>query len=337
LPNRPTDTQVYDNELLPWLPPRIIDCHVHIALKEHCGPIPPERVASNWAMEVGAEQSWEQLKECLQELFPRQQVSVLAFGVPFREINLELNNDYVLRGLSDSANMAQGLFVTRPEWDASLVDLAMERGFVGTKPYPDLAPRSSCEPGLYDFVPEAQLEVLNSRSGILMLHLPRQGRLADLQNISELLRMHRAYPRVKIIVAHIGRSFCLPTAQNGLPHFVDCPGIYFDTSANLNPHVFSYALETIGPGRMLYGSDLPITLMRGVRECVGETYVNYTDEPYSWNVNRKSPEEEARYTYYLYEEIRALIEAVRRTGMGKDALERIMYGNAARLLRMEER
>ncbi len=51
----------------------------------------------------------------------------------------------------------------------------------------------------------------------------------------------------------------------GLPHFADDPGLYFDISANLNADVFHYALGTIGPERLLFGSDLPVTMMRGVR------------------------------------------------------------------------
>lgn len=332
MPNRPIDREVYEHELAPWLPAKIVDCHVHIALSEHCGPITPERLKGNWAIEVGVSQSWEQLRTSLELLLPRQETSVLAFGVPFREFDLERNNGYVLAGCRDQANRAFGLFVTRPEWDASVVEEAFEQGFAGVKPYPDLAPESDGEPAILDFVPRSHLEVLDRHSGILMLHLPRKGRLGDPDNIRELLDIRDSYPSIKIIVAHIGRSFCLPTAERGLPCFVEASDIYFDTSANLNADVFHYALETIGPERILYGSDLPITLMRGVREHVGEVYINYTDAHYSWNVNRKSPQEEAKYTYYLYEEIKALIEAIQRAGMGRQELERVMYGNGAGLI-----
>jgi hypothetical protein len=49
-------------------------------------------------------------------------------------------------------------------------------------------------------------------------------------------------------------------------------------------------------------------------------------------VNRKPPEVEARYTYYLYEELRALIRAVERAALGREAMHKIMYANAAKLL-----
>jgi len=330
--NTALDNAIYEQELAPWLPPRIIDCHVHVALAEHTGPISPQRRKANWAMEIDLHQSWEQLRENYRTLFPRQQVSTLAFGGVYREVDIERSNDYVLAGISDPANAAKGLYVTRPEWDAQRIAAAMARGFIGIKPYPDLAPPEIPNVSIYDFVPRAHLARLNERGGILMLHLPGDGRLGDPDNIRQILEIADAYPAIKLILPHIGRAYCLPTAQRGLPHFVGRDSIYFDLSANLNAEVFQLALETVGPERLLFGSDLPVTIMRGVREHIGERYINYTDRPYSWNVNRKRPEEEAKYTSYLYQELRALIKAVERSGLGAAAMEKVLYSNSAKLL-----
>lgn len=326
--NSDISRQIYEDEIRPWLPPRIIDCHAHVTLAHHMGPLSPERIASNWAMEVGLEQSWEQLSDNYRLLFGDLEVRALAFGGVFREVDIERNNSYVLEGLSRPELCAGALCVTRPEWNGGAVRRALERGFVGIKPYPDLAPQCTNEVSIFDFVPRAHLAALDEMGAILMLHLPRKRRLGDPDNIRELLEISDTYPRVKTIVAHIGRSFCLPTARKGLPSLAGRANMWFDTSANLNADVFAYAIETVGPDRILFGSDLPVTLMRGVREHVGEDYINYTDAPYSWNTNRKSPEEEAAYTYFLYEELRALIEAVRRTGGELDIMEMIMYSNA---------
>ena len=278
------------------------------------------------------QQSWDELRYNYSLLFPDRKVSSLAFGSVFRETDIERNNDYVLAGVKRQENRAAGLLVTRPEWDPTVISRAVRDGFSGIKPYPDLAPVESSEVSIFDFAPKEHLAALDETSGILMLHLPRAGRLADKDNIRELTEISQTYPSIKLIVAHIGRSFCLPTASKGLPSFVQAANIFFDTSANLNADVFQYALETVGPDRILFGSDLPITLMRGMREHLGDKYVNYTDAPYSWNVNRKSPSEEARYTYFLYEEIRAIITAMDRSGLGKEIAGKIFYSNSARLL-----
>ncbi|MGC8861749.1 MAG: amidohydrolase family protein [Armatimonadota bacterium] len=329
---REVDRKIYENELSPWLPPKIIDGHVHIGLSEHIGPISDERKKSNWAYEVGLSQSWEELRSNLEMLFPKQEVETLVFGIPLREVDLERNNDYVLAGVRERSNRSNGLLVTRPEWEPSVIEQALQNGFLGIKPYPDLAPSGDPEPSIYEFLPEAHLELLNRQSAILMLHLPRKGRIADPENIRELTEISRRYPGIRIIVAHIGRAFCLPTTERALPRLTGLPNVWYDMSAVLNADVLAYAIRTIGPDRLLYGSDLPITLIRGYREHVGETYINYADGNFSWNTNRKPPEVEANYTYYIYEELRALIAAAERLGLGKELVEKVMYSNAARLL-----
>lgn len=326
------DRLIYQEKICPWLPPKIIDCHVHLGLEKYCDTMSEERRAEIWAMEVGIFQSWEQLRQTYRTLFPKQEVSVLAFGSVYREVNIEECNDYVSSGLTDHRNRGQGLLVTRPEWDAHCIEEAMSNGFIGIKPYPDLAPQHSQEVSIFDFVPKSHLAVLNRLGGVMMLHLPRAERLSDPNNIKELIEINDRYPDIRLIVAHIGRSYCIETAKAGLGHFVDRPSIYFDTAANLNADVFEYALETVGQDRILFGSDLPIMLMRGVREYSCGKYTNFTNGPYSWNTNRKSKEQEAQYTYYLYEEIQSIIEAVKRLGLGIDCMEKIMYSNSANLL-----
>lgn len=326
---RALDESIYQTEIAPWLPPQIIDAHVHVSLREHFGPVSPQRYSKIWALEVGIDQPWETLRETYRCLFPDKSVWSLAFGGVYHEIDLERENRYVLQGL-DSHSRA--LYVIRPEWDPKLLEAALASGFAGAKPYPDLAPGGIEDVSIYEFLPEKHLEVLNRHSAVLMLHISRPGRIGDPRNVDEIREINDRYPNVKIILAHVGRAYCLPTAEKGLPALADRPDIYVDISANLNADVFAYALETLGIDRVLFGSDLPITGMRGVREHVGERYINFTDAPYSWNTRRKSPEEEARYTFFLYEELRALISAVRRLGLGKEAIGRVMYTNAARLL-----
>jgi uncharacterized protein len=334
--DRPIDREVYSREIAAWLPERIVDVHVHVSLPEHSGPVSAERKMLDWAMEVGIFQSWDELATSNRTLFPGKRVSSLVFGGVYREVDLDTNNAYVLRGARDPAAMSSGLYVTAPGFPEGRVRDALESGFLGIKPYPDLAPQGSLEVSIYDFLPEAHLSVLNEFGGILMLHLPRAGRLADPDNIREVNEIAERYPMVRIILPHIGRAFCLPTAERGLKLYPRSPNLLFDTSANLNADVFSYALDTLGPERVLYGSDLPITLMHGAREHVGERYVNFTDGDYSWNSNRKSPEEEATYTYFLYQQIRAMIAACEMTGLGKPGMEMMMYENGARLLGLGE-
>ena len=114
--------------------------------------------------------------------------------------------------------------------------------------------------------------------------------------------------------------------------------LVFDFSANTNAWVFARALEAVGPKRMLFGSDLPITRMRMKRICVNGTYINvvpkglYGDVSGDKNMREvEGPEAEA-LSFFMYEEIAAFLDAARQTGLGAADLEDAFYNNARRVL-----
>ena len=134
--------------------------------------------------------------------------------------------------------------------------------------------------------------------------------------------------------ARIGAdSFVWRVAEPGLAALRDCTTLYHDFAMNLNADVLELALREVGPDRLLYGSDLPVCLMRGVREYDGDAYINYSDGDYTWNTpdRRKPPEIEANYTFYLYEQLRSLKRAAARVGLGQSDVEKVMGLNARTL------
>ena len=347
------DLPFYDSELRGFLPERIYDCHVHIGLSEHLDPIAPERVAEMWALDVSPPLPTEELNSAQAMLFPGKSVRSLAFGMPIRECHLPEANAYVAKGIADNA--VDGLLVTDPTWSADVLANLLDEGwYVGLKPYPDLArgvtvahsapdaarqsrngdtPRLVQEEvGIPDFFPEAHQELADERGLIVMMHIPRRERLRDPRNQAELREIVTRHPGIKLIVAHIGRAYTMSFAEPGLRALADCPSLHYDFAANLNEDVLELALRMVGPQRLLYGSDLPITLMRGVREHVGDTYLNFTDGGYSWNKDRKPPEIEAQYTFYLYEQLLAFKRAAERVGLSAADVADVMGGNARRLV-----
>lgn len=325
-------TNVYTEKISPFLPKKIIDIHVHLGLPEFISPISKERLSLMWALEVANSFSWEELNKWFAALFPDKEMLGLVFGFPFQESDIERGNTYVLDGLKKYTGTFFGLLVTKPEDEAGRLDKAMQQGFLGIKPYPDFAPGGYGDVSIFDFLPHEHLNVLNQHKAILMLHIPRKDRLADPDNIREILQIHEKYPDIKFIVAHIGRAYCLPTAERGLPQLAQAPGLYYDFAANLNADVLEYAIDLVGADKILYGSDLPVALMKGIREHVGEKYYNFTSGDYSWNTDRKPAEIEAKYTYFIYEQLLALIKAAENFENSEEVIEKIVYTNSARLL-----
>ena len=84
---------------------------------------------------------------------------------------------------------------------------------------------------------------------------------------------------------------------------------------------------------------MPITRMRTRRIDEGGRYVNLVPRGLYGNVSgdphlrEVSGAEAERLTFFLYEELDAFRTAARAVGLGREEVEAVFYGNAARLLR----
>jgi predicted TIM-barrel fold metal-dependent hydrolase len=165
------------------------------------------------------------------------------------------------------------------------------------------------------------------------LHVPKAERLSHPDNAREVREIRRRYPNIVLVIAHLGRCYTEAHAREALPQFADDPGLYFDTSAVLNPICHRIALEHFGPRRVLYGSDNPILYMRGRRQYRDRTYLNRTNYSFHFNQDREPPEVEATYTLFMYEDLRAVKQACGELGIsGRSEIEAIFHDNAARLI-----
>jgi predicted TIM-barrel fold metal-dependent hydrolase len=328
------DRAFYRHHIAPRLPLEIFDIHVHINLPEHVAMVPQERIRSDWALECGHILPAEDAYRILQELIPDTRHEIAGFPWPIREADLEANNAY-LDGKGRDGKLSPFMCV-KPDWPVDEIEKTLLDGdFVGFKPYPDMVSGvKGADLGIFDFLPNEQLELLNKYKKAVMLHLPRKKRFADDENIRELLEIRQKYPDISIIVAHFGRSFCPYYLESGLRKLGDPGGFYFDTSAVINPEVYDFAFSHISPESIIYGSDMPITLWHGRREWTQREYINLCRENFSWNKERRSPEIEVEYTLFLYEELRSLLDAVERHDLGDEGKKQIFSGNAKRALRL---
>jgi glutamate-1-semialdehyde 2,1-aminomutase len=163
--------------------------------------------------------------------------------------------------------------------------------------------------------------------------VPKADRLGHADNVREVREIRRRYPNIVLVLAHLGRCYTESHAQEALPQLADDPGLYFDTSAVMNPASHRTALQHFGPQRLLYGSDNPVFYMRGRRQYRGRAYINRTSYPFHFNTDREPPEVEARYTLFMYEDIRAIRQACEELGIKRQSdINAIFCGNAARLI-----
>ncbi len=336
------DRRFYAERLADFLPRRIIDCHTHVWLKAfmRAGEQSERRPRGpTWPNRVADENPVEALLETYRLLLPEQEVTPLLLGWPEREMDHERAGDYLSRAMR--AQGLPGLLVTLPEWSGEeLARRVRAGGFVGLKPYLNLAPAHipAAEITIYDFLPRHHLEVANAHSWIVMLHIPRPARLRDPVNLAQMLEIEWRYPNVQLIIAHIGRAYCEEDIGEAFDILAASRTMCFDFSANTNAVVMRAALEAVGPQRVLFGSDLPITRMRMRRICEQGFYVNlvppdlYGDISDDPHMRAVSPAEAQQLSFFLYEELFAFRQAAEAVGLSAADVADVFYGNAARLL-----
>lgn len=332
------DRAFWAEHLEDWVPQRIIDSHVHLAdPRFKIQTLTEEMRRDYWVNELSHAEDPDSAERNHAIVYPGREVTVVAFAVPHLGWEVEGSNlDLMPRARGKGWHT---LAVVRPTWRAEQIAWWLDQpGCIGVKPYYALIGYDAStrdryiEASIFDYLPHHQLEVINERGAWVTLHVPKADRLGHPDNIREVQEIRKRYPRIKLVIAHLGRCYTLPHAEEGLAPLMDDPGLYFDNSAVLNPEVHRYALETIGPKRILYGTDNPIFYMRGRRQWSGRTYINRTSHDFYFNKEREAPEIEAKYTLYMYEALKALKDACNSLGIGRDGVEAMFYGTSARLI-----
>lgn len=334
------DKLFYEQKLKDFLPNRIIDIHTHVWLGEFINEAAGEPVrAVTWPWLVAATNSVEDLMETYELMLPGKQVTPLLFSQVSTNTNLTLGNAYVSE-YADKNNFPS-LLVAKPDQSASELEESIEKGgFLGCKVYLNYAASyiPEKEIRIYDFLPPHQLEVLNRRGWIAMLHIPRDGRLKDPVNLAQMLEIEHQYPNVKLIIAHVGRAYCNEDLGNALEILAETRNMLFDFSANTNAYVFQQLIKAVGPKRILFGSDLPIVRMRMRRIYEQGKYINlvpkglYGDVSGDKNMREVEGAEADALSFFLYEQLEAFRVAAEAEGLTKQDIEDVFYNNAAAMI-----
>ena len=333
------DRAFYERHLADWLPQRVIDGHTHVWLRHMVDDTVGVSRSAKWPRLVAEDNSIEDLLRTYELLLPQQTVTPVVFGMPERDIDLAMVNGYAAEAAL--SHRLPSLLVSSPDWSAEeLEQQVISGGFLGLKPYLNFAPAhiDVADITIFDFLPHHQLEVVDAHGWIVMLHIPRPGRLADPVNLEQMLEIERRYPNIRVIYPHIGRAYCLPNLGNAFDVLRDSEQLMFDFSATTSAEVIECFLRVFGPQRLIFGTDLPILRMRMRRICEGGFYVNlvppglYGDVSVDPHMREVSAEEGERLSFFLYEELLAFRRAAEATGLSAANIEDVFYNNAARLI-----
>ena len=312
--------------LADFLPAEIYDIHAHPYHPDHFAP-----GTWGWLAEAGPLGCAEHRAALLRSM-PVKTLHGLYFGMPHRSADRPAINAWVESEVKHQGTpLSRALLLASPADDREQVAAALRSGrFCGLKVYHCYADRpDTMNATVEQFAPEWMWELLHDVRGCLMLHIVRNGAIADPENQGSLRRLCRAYPHARLILAHVARSFNYRNAREGLRAIADLDHAVIDTSAVCETEAFRAALEILGPRRVLWGSDFAVSELRG--RCVT------TGSQFFWlHPELIRPEHQAatasEMTLVGIESLVCLKEACEDAGLTRTDIQDIFLNNSLRTL-----
>lgn len=317
------DLEAFTADLASFVPNRVFDAHAHF------WSAPDDWGAQELA--YGPDSAGlAQFRQQMAELLPGRILGGIFFGSRFDD-GYDQGNDVVRKEIAGDP-LAHGHLVVPPGLDPDeLRDKVRASGCRGLKVYHSFAARPDhWEAGIEDFLPESYLRVCDAEGWSVTVHIVRSRALADPANQQWITWAAATYPNAKIILAHAGRGFNAYHTATGVTALRGLRNVWYDASAVTEPLPFEAIIGALGPDRLLWGSDYPISHMRGRCVSIGDTFL-WVDS--SW-VDFASIAKHAQIRPYLliHESLRALKTAAATARLTDSQVEGIFWDNAQAML-----
>lgn len=318
------DRELYETTLRNFLPERFIDFHSHLSPAHTLSAPTPERLKRYWPLHLPTAQSADEFLGAYDRLFPGKAVRAAAFAMPMLESDIPAQNAYVIESARRLPQVIP-FCVARPDDTEAQIEEAVAQGFVGLKPYPDLADTSHPgEEAIEEFLTPAMCSVADRHRLPVIVHIARAERLASASNIEELLRVTDRWPNIRLIIAHFGRSYTPLYLEQGLKLLNGACPWWYDFAAVTNPEVFELALEAIPHDRICFGLDNPIMLSRGY-------YSFPAPDKYAVHIQGYNLDD-ATQPPLAYQIVLGFKKAAEKYQLSRESLDRIFYRNAEDVL-----
>jgi glutamate-1-semialdehyde 2,1-aminomutase len=312
------DRAFFERELASFVPDSIYDAHVHAW--------PDGALSLDGAPRSATHAEYQRL---IRALHPHSSVEALIIPFPAPREMIEPSNDWVAREVEAAGANTRGLLLVRPDDDPEWVrEQVRRRRLHGLKCYHRYAAiEPTWDAQIPDYLPEPLVKVADEEGWIITLHLVRPRGVADAGNIHWIRHYCRRYPNIKLILAHSARGFQPSHNFEGLPQLRGLGNLYFDSSANCEAMAHLAILRIMGHDRLLYGSDFPVSHLRGRSVAADDSFLWLYEQTPVWG------EKHARIDPVLVglEHLRSLKWACWAERLTDAQIEAVFAGNAMKL------
>ena len=326
------DRRIWEEELNDFVPKHLWDMHAHLGLYRFDLDPNRDRVR-HYQLNAGPLEkaaTIEALQACDKLLYPGRQVTPFVLPNPYQYCDCGGLNEWAAEEVKKLPGAACTM-VVKPEMTSEEVDRLIRRHrYLGFKPYMWYARVPHWrEARITDFLAEHQVEVANRYGLIMALHLSKRLAISDPDNLNDLERLSRKYPKVRWLLLHNARSYAAWAIEKASPRLRAIPNVWLESSSVCEADAFYATFTNLDVSRFCYGTDdIPVGITRG----------KYIAWGYGWeqldgnNFPVKIEHCDGRMTFVRYEMLRALRRAAKYAGLSRQQVEGIFCGNASRLI-----
>ncbi|MFH0879452.1 MAG: amidohydrolase family protein [Lentisphaerota bacterium] len=327
------DLPFYREWVAPVLPPRILDFHTHAWTREQWKE-QPWRTGTTGGKYMVVEQDYtpEQLLADERRLFPDRDVNVVLFGHATPAVDIKQTNACVADAGLRHSNVfplivaGKGLMPIE-QLKASLLD----GGFFGYKVLLCWIGDNYGSVQVDDMLGPDEMALAEEMRLVVLLHLPSAGRLADKNIQAGVRRWACEYPHANIVLAHCGRCYHPDDMSASVSSIADLKNVYLDTSMVMDPLTLQIVFDHMPSSRVLFGTDLPIAIMRGRRVYVMDHWVDIVLKGYPESRFRVASDD-IHATFMAWEIVVAIRHAAENVGLGNEQTRAIFRDNGMRIL-----
>jgi glutamate-1-semialdehyde 2,1-aminomutase len=325
---READQALFRRELASFVPDRVSDVHAHLWAQAH---LPP----TGWDVFRQIEETIIDLaayRRRLGELLPGRQVAgglLLPGAVAASGEQLVAQNELIAREAAANPGWRGSMLVT-PQMDPEYVRQEVRRLHLsGLKCYHVQSGKvPSWEAEIPDYLPEAHVKVAHEEHLCITLHMVRARAVADPSNQYWIRHYCEAYPNMQLILAHAARGFNPYHTVEGLAALTELPNLWCDMAAVTEVGACETIIELLGHDHLLYGTDFPVSHLRGRCVAIGDGFAWLYEDTLDWNTISFQP---LQPVLIGLESLRVLKQAAWHRRLTDSQVEDLFYSNACSL------
>ncbi len=327
------DLPFYREQLAPVLPRQVLDFHAHTWKSDHWKTVPWQTDAAGGKyMVTPQEYGVERLLADGKMLFPDRPFHAVCFGQPTPAVDIEKTNAY-----SAEAARHAGLFPLLITGRGTLAPDELrvairEQGFFGYKVFLNWFGNDYGQVTVEEMIGPEEMALADELRLIVLLHVPRAGRLADPEVQCGVRKYATEYPGANIVLAHCGRCYLPDEMKSAIGAVADLQNVFLDTSMVMDPLVLQMVFRYIDSSRVLFATDLPVAAMRGRRVYVMDHWVDVVLEGYRESEYRVASNK-IHATFMAWEIALAVLRAGEMAGLSQDRVKAVFCENGMALLR----